>query len=130
MNGIKFLEWIHKTFGPKQVGDYLDLTERTSRVQKARDISIITEIRLNLQKKIYNPKILNKECLQQFRHELDELSEFSIDRLSFMETFVADFPNEKQIQQNRTDRSEPQGGKAFLMKLEIIHRRRIKDGQS
>lgn len=130
MDGVRFLEWIQKTFGPKQIGDYLDLTERISRVEEGHEsfVSVITEIRLNLQKKIYNPGLLKKECLREFRRELDGLSEFSISNLNFMETFIAAFPNEKEVQEKKTDRTEAQGGKAFLMKLEIIHRRRIKNG--
>lgn len=129
MYSIKFLKWIQDTFGPSQAGDYFDLTEKISQIKpQGSSASIITEMRITFQKKIYDPDLLKNESLMKFREELDVLSEYSIADLQFMETAVTNFPNEKEVQQKRIDRSAAQGGKAFLMKLEIIHRRRIKNG--
>lgn len=126
MLSVRLLEWIYTRLGPIQHGDYIDFTERISKISGF----LIREIKLNFQKKLYDPGLLEEKRLLEFRTELDGLTNYSIDKLQFMESSIANFPGELAIKQQKLDRSQAAGGKSFLMKLEIIQKRRIQDGQS
>lgn len=114
----KLLAWIKKNLGEMEVGDYMDLT-----TQKSEDKGfLITEIRITVNKKNLSVKDLS---LTEFRRQLDEISENSIHRLDFMSSDAMRFAPEKALEEKKASRDTVYGESAVMMKLSVIHRRRI-----
>jgi len=117
----KLLAWIKKNLGEMEVGDYMDLT-----IQKSEDGGFLfTEIRITVNKKNLCMKDLS---LLEFRKQLDKISENSIHKLDFMSSDALRFAPEKAIEDKKASRDTIYGQSAVMMKLNIVHRRRIQNG--
>lgn len=123
----KILAWIKKNLGEMEAGDYMDITNRVSKEsgQQGKDEFIITEIRITVNKKNVSAKDL---ALVKFRRELDKISEKSIHTLDFMSSDAMRFAPEKAVEEKKATRDTVYGENAVMMKLSIVHRRRIKNG--
>lgn len=123
----KLIAWIKKNLGEMEVGDYMDLTHRVSKEagQQGGAEFIITEIRITVNKKSISAKDLS---LVKFRRELDKISENSIHKLDFMSSDAMRFAPEKAVKEKKAPRDTVYGESAVMMKLNIVHRRRIQNG--
>lgn len=120
----KILAWIKKNLGEMRAGDYMDLTHRVSKElgQQGQDQFIITEIRITVNKKNISMKDLS---LVKFRRELDKISESSIHKLDFLSSDAMRFAPEKAVEEQKISRDTVYGESAVMMKLNIVHRRRL-----
>lgn len=123
----KILAWIRKNLGEMEAGDYMDLTHRVSKETAPQGEAefIITEIRITVNKKNVNAKDLS---LVKFRRELDKISENSIHTLDFLSSDAMRFAPEKAVKEQKVPRDTVYGESAVMMKLSIVHRRRIQNG--
>lgn len=123
----KLLAWIKKTFGELEAGDYMDIVNRVSKEveMQGKNEFIITEIRITLNKKNLSMKDL---ALIEIRHELDKISENSIQGLDFMSSDAMRFAPEQAVKNDKVSRDTVYGESAIMMKINILHRRRIQNG--
>lgn len=123
----KILAWIKKNLGEMEAGDYMDLTNRVSKETAPQGGAefIITEIRITVNKKNISIKDLS---LIKFRQELDKISEKSIHNLDFLSSDAFRFAPEKAVEEKKMKRDAFYGENAVMMKLNIVHRRRIQNG--
>ena len=120
----KLLLWIKKNLGELEAGDYMDITNRVSEEAgpQGKDEFMITEIRITVNKKNISAKGLP---LVKFRNELDDISEKSIHALDFLASEATRFPPEKAVEEQKIPRDTVYGESAVMMKLNIVHRRRV-----
>jgi len=117
----KLFAWIEKTFGKMELGDYMDLTTRLSKDKGC----IITDIRITVNKKNFSMSNLS---VIEARKEIDKISERSIHKLDFMSSDAFRFAPELAVKENKAERDALYGESAVMMKLNILHKRRIQNG--
>lgn len=115
----KIFEWIWKTFGESRHGDNINFAEIVSfrKDKKQKKDFRITEIKLALQTKYYDPIDFNPVVMEEWRKQLNGITNNSLRH------FHCDFS--KILETDRIDPEKFRSGKSFLLSLSIFYKEEI-----